>query len=106
MVSPLLFSYSHTCKADRYTSQQSEVEETIKRLQSHKGVQGIVVVNAEGIPIRSTLDNALTVQYAALITQLSAKAKSVVRDLDPTVPFFFFAIPSHLLTTYHYVCIE
>ena len=61
------------------------MEETIKRLQSHKGVQGIVVVNSEGIPIRSTLDNALTVQYSALITQLSAKAKSVVRDLDPQV---------------------
>lgn len=29
-----------------------------------------------GIPIRTTLDNAQTVQYAALITQLTAKARS------------------------------
>ena len=63
----------------------SEVEETIKRLTNHKGVEGIVVVSLDGIPIRTTLDNDKTVQYAALITQLSAKAKSVVRDLDPQV---------------------
>jgi dynein light chain roadblock-type len=61
------------------------VEETLKRLSAHKGVQGIVIVNSEGIPIRSTLDNSLTVQYSALITQLSSKARSVVRDLDPQV---------------------
>lgn len=28
---------------------QAEVEETIKRIQSQKGVQGIIIVNAEGI---------------------------------------------------------
>jgi len=27
---------------------QSEVEETLKRIQSHKGVQGLIVVNSEG----------------------------------------------------------
>lgn len=39
----------------------------------------------EGIPIRTTLDHEKTVQHAALITQLAAKAKSVIRDLDPQV---------------------
>ncbi len=62
----------------------SEVEETIKRLSTHKGVEGIVITNMEGIPIRTTLDSASTIQHAALITQLTAKAKSVIRDLDPT----------------------
>ena len=66
-------------------SEQAEVEETIKRLAGHKGVYGIVVVNMEGIPIRTTLDHERTVQHAALITQLTAKAKSVIRDLDPQV---------------------
>lgn len=27
---------------------QSEVEETLKRIQAHKGVTGIIVVNSEG----------------------------------------------------------
>ena len=47
-------------------------------------------MNSDGIPIRSTIDNNLTVQYSALITQLASKARSVVRDLDPQVNFFFF----------------
>ncbi|KAG4084582.1 roadblock-type dynein light chain [Neocallimastix lanati (nom. inval.)] len=72
----------------------SEVEETIKRLQSHKGVEGIVIVNNDGIPIRSTLDNNLTVQYSALITQLASKARSVVRDLDPQNDLTFLRIRS------------
>lgn len=45
----------------------------------------MVILNSEGIPIRTTLDNNETAQYSALITQLAAKAKSVIRDLDPQV---------------------
>jgi len=45
-----------------------------------------------GIPIKSTLDNATTVQYAGLISQLADKACSVVRELDPTNDLTFFRI--------------
>merc|ERR1711946_89767 len=69
-----------------------EIEETLKRIQSHKGVVGVVVINNEGIPIKSTLDNATTVQYAGLISQLADKAGSVVRELDPTNDLTFFRI--------------
>jgi len=72
----------------------SEIEETLKRIQSHKGVIGIIIVNNEGIPIRSTLDNNETAQYAALITQLAIKAKSTVRDLDPQNDMTFLRIRS------------
>tara|TARA_B110001452_G_C15051883_1_gene367328 strand:+ start:144 stop:446 length:303 start_codon:yes stop_codon:yes gene_type:complete len=72
----------------------SEVEETLKRINSHKGVQGIVIVNSEGIPIRSTLDNAQTNQCAGLLTQLAHKARSVVRDLDPQNDLTFLRIRS------------
>lgn len=44
-------------------------------------------MNNNGIPIRSNLDDTQTHQYAALVTQLAAKARSTVRDLDPTVSF-------------------
>jgi dynein light chain roadblock-type len=43
----------------------NEVEETMKRIQSHKGVVGTIVVNSEGIPIKTTFDNTTTVQYAS-----------------------------------------
>lgn len=47
-----------------------------------------------GIPIKSTLDNTTTVQYAGLISQLSDKARSVVRDLDATNDLTFLRIRS------------
>ncbi|KAJ7998761.1 hypothetical protein DPEC_G00208230 [Dallia pectoralis] len=72
----------------------AEVEETLKRIQSQKGVQGIIIVNAEGIPIKTTLDNSSTVQYAGLIHQLVMKARSTVRDIDPQNDLTFLRIRS------------
>lgn len=57
------------------------VEETVKRLASHKGVVGIVIVNGDGVPIRTTLDPELAVTYAALVSQLALKARHMVREL-------------------------
>lgn len=101
---------------------QSEVEDTLERIKSHKGVEGVIIgkdeyivwkvtrldmnphhslthsltvhffflihlVNADGIPIRPAkgMDDELTHKYAANISQLAAKARSVIRDLDPQV---------------------
>lgn len=83
----------------------------MKRIQSHKGVVGTIVVNSEGIfiinishypkyvsfsgiPIKTTLDNTTTVQYAGLISSLADKARSVVRDLDPSNDLTFLRIRS------------
>ncbi|CAM9436775.1 unnamed protein product [Bubo scandiacus] len=75
-------------------SSQAEVEETLKRIQAHKGVIGTVVINAEGIPIRTTLDNSVSVQYAGLLHQLTMKARSTVRDIDPQNDLTFLRIRS------------
>nr|CAD7451922.1 unnamed protein product [Timema tahoe] len=72
----------------------SEIEETMKRIQSHKGVVGTIVVNNEGIAIKTTMDNTTTTQYSGLISQLSDRARSVVRDLDPTNDLTFLRIRS------------
>ncbi|CBZ52747.1 hypothetical protein NCLIV_025350 [Neospora caninum Liverpool] len=72
----------------------SEVEETLNRIKTHKGVCGIVIVNSDGVPIRSTLDSQTTAQYSALISQLAAKARSVVRDLDPQNDLTFLRVRS------------
>ncbi|KAF7693270.1 dynein light chain roadblock-type 1 [Silurus meridionalis] len=72
----------------------AEVEETLKRIQSQKGVQGIIIVNSEGIPIKTTLDNASTVHYAGLIHQLVMKARSTVRDIDPQNDLTFLRVRS------------
>ncbi|EPB68712.1 Roadblock/LC7 domain protein [Ancylostoma ceylanicum] len=52
----------------------SDVEETIKRIQSQKGVVGRA--------IRSTLDDESTARHSALLQQLCEKSKSVIRELD------------------------
>ncbi|XP_066417693.1 LOW QUALITY PROTEIN: dynein light chain roadblock-type 1 [Molothrus aeneus] len=72
----------------------AEVEETLKRIQSQKGVQGIIVVNSEGIPIKSTIDNATTIQYAGLMHSFIMKARSTVRDIDPQNDLTFLRIRS------------
>ena len=86
---------------------QTEVDDMIKRIQTSKGVQGeyqneifidqsidrltnfsfrlgLMIIDSEGIPIRTSMDNETTLHYAALISQLIIHAKRVVRELDPT----------------------
>lgn len=76
----------------------SEVEDTIKRIASHKGVQGILICNNEGVALKSTMPAELSVKYAGLFSQLIVKARSVVRTIDaevrtsyPISPYFVVA---------------
>ncbi len=63
----------------------TEVEDTIKRIASHKGVQGILICNADGVALKSTLSRDLTTKYAGLFVQLIVKARGVVRSIDAEV---------------------
>ena len=72
----------------------SEVEETLKRINSHKGVVGIVIANHEGAPIRSTLETAVAEQMSSQLLGLAAKARSAVRNLDPQNDLTFLRIRS------------
>ncbi|XP_031697921.1 dynein light chain roadblock-type 1-like, partial [Anarrhichthys ocellatus] len=47
-----------------------------------------------GIPVKTTLDNPSTVQYAGLIHQLVMKARSTIRDIDPQNDLTFLRIRS------------
>ncbi|RCH90112.1 Ddynein light chain roadblock-type 1 [Rhizopus azygosporus] len=59
-----------------------DVDETLKRISGKKGVKAVVIVNAEGAAIRSTLDHELTKQYGQLIASLVQQAKTAVKTLD------------------------
>ena len=61
----------------------SQVEAALKRIQGHKGVVGTIVVNSEGIPLKTDLDNSNTLQYAAVCKTLVSLARNTVRDIDP-----------------------
>ncbi|GBN75759.1 dynein light chain roadblock-type 2-like [Argiope bruennichi] len=72
----------------------TEIDETFKRIQSHKGVMGIIVLNTDGIPIKSTMDNNSTIEYAGLITHLLDKARQTVKELDNTNELTFLRVRS------------
>ena len=70
------------------------VDETFKRLQSHKGVMGVIVINGDGIAIRTTFDTDLTVQYASLVSHFTVKSRSVIKKLDTENDLRFLRIRS------------
>jgi len=69
-----------------------EVEETLKRINSHKGVKGIVICDEAGTPIRTTLNQEETAMYATHLGSFGTKARSAVRDLDPQNDLTFLRI--------------
>lgn len=71
-----------------------QVEEVLKRIGTNSKVDGLVVINNEGIPIKSTLDSTSTVQYSAEVSALAERAKGMVRDLDPTNHLTFVRVAS------------
>mmetsp|Transcript_13205 Transcript_13205/g.27635 ORF Transcript_13205/g.27635 Transcript_13205/m.27635 type:complete len:105 (-) Transcript_13205:455-769(-) len=60
----------------------SAVEETFTRLLAQPGTIGALVINDHGIAIKSTFENDVAVQYAALVSHFTNKARSVVRRMD------------------------
>ncbi|XP_042346215.1 dynein light chain roadblock-type 2-like [Plectropomus leopardus] len=75
-------------------TERAKVEETLKRIEAHKDVIGTIIVSAEGIPIRTTLDNATAVQYGGLLRNLTMMARSAVRDIDPQNDLTFVRVRS------------
>ncbi|KAI8746670.1 dynein light chain roadblock-type 2 [Biomphalaria glabrata] len=71
-----------------------EIDDTVRRIQSHKGVMGVIIVNADGIPLKSTLDNTTSVHYASLIHSLAKKARSVIKEIDSTNDLKFLRVRS------------
>ena len=61
-----------------------DMDEVLKRIQTSRNVAGVMVINNEGIPLKSTLDSSTTVQYGGMGSDLATHARSIVRDLDPT----------------------
>ncbi|KAA3673080.1 dynein light chain roadblock-type [Paragonimus westermani] len=66
------------------TENNTNVMQQIERIQNHKNVQGLILVNAEGNPIRSNMDNSTSLQYTRHMDELRSITEHVVRDLDPS----------------------
>jgi len=57
----------------------AELEDTLKRLVQNKAVIGTMVMNQDGIPIKSTLDIHVTTQYSGLINQLVDQGRVIIK---------------------------
>ncbi|KAL8440255.1 hypothetical protein Efla_004951 [Eimeria flavescens] len=73
---------------------QAEVEETLNRIKTHKGVRGVIVLAGDGAVLRSTFDASQTAAYAGAASQLAERARSLVRDLDPQNDVTFLRVRS------------
>ena len=78
-----IFPSEKPLRKDMTSYRRQQVEDTLERIQSHKGVVGLVIVSEDGIPIRTTLDNSTTLQYVVMCNTLCGVARGVVRDTDP-----------------------
>ncbi|XP_063717991.1 dynein light chain roadblock-type 1-like isoform X1 [Symsagittifera roscoffensis] len=54
-----------------------------ERIKNHPGVLGIMVVNAQGYPIKSSMDNPTTMRYIESLGGVLYSANNLVRDLEP-----------------------
>ncbi|KAI6184458.1 Dynein light chain roadblock [Aphelenchoides bicaudatus] len=70
----------------------ADVEEIVKRLQSQKGVTGVIIMDNFGRTVRSTFDEETSAQHADLLHQLSEKSKNVVKELDQTNDLTFLRL--------------
>lgn len=60
----------------------AEVEKTVKNLSSQPGVFGVVILQADGIPIRSTLEPQLAQNYASLALAVTNVSRRAVKQLS------------------------
>ena len=56
-----------------------ELDETLKRIQDSKNVAGIILVNKEGITVKSSLDSSVTAQVSDWLSRVMRS--KVTRDI-------------------------
>ncbi len=70
-------------KSNAAADANADMNLRIERIQNHKNVQGLVLINSEGNPVRSNMDNSTSLQYTRHTEELRGITQHVVRDLDP-----------------------
>ncbi|GAU96178.1 hypothetical protein RvY_07663 [Ramazzottius varieornatus] len=71
---------------------ESEIDEILSRIKSHKGVLGVMVLTQDGVILRSTLDDETAASYASVVHDLVSRTRHGVRDLDPGNDLSFLRI--------------
>jgi dynein light chain roadblock-type len=58
-------------------------DEMVRRLQTNKGVVGVIVTNQKGRAIKIAMDKTLGLQYLDGIKILESMATALIRDINP-----------------------
>ncbi|XP_028908275.1 dynein light chain roadblock-type 2-like [Ornithorhynchus anatinus] len=58
-------------------------EAVLQRILSHRGVVGVMVIRADGIPLKTSLNYATTVQYGRHLHHLIELAGYAVKEFNP-----------------------
>ncbi len=70
------------------------MEDTLNRINTHKGVKGVMIINSKGIAIKSTMNQKDTIEYGSLISQFTTKVHLAVKSLHPEEEVNFIRIRS------------
>ena len=58
------------------------IEETFNKVNTHKGIEGIILADAEGVPIKSTFnEEEKTYYYSTSASMFVKKCRNVVKEL-------------------------
>ena len=61
----------------------SVIEEIFNKVNTHKGVEGIILSDSDGVPIKSIFtDEQTTYYYATSASMFIKKCKNVVKELN------------------------
>ena len=62
----------------------TELEERFKELSNTKTVRGVLILNGDGAPVKSSLDPKATEAYANVLHEVTASARKLFLELDPS----------------------
>jgi dynein light chain roadblock-type len=86
---------SHTVKAA--SSSLEEVESTVSRLSSHKGVQAVMILSDKGEIVHSTFPPELEVEQAKILVKIKRLSSSLFHDTEEEVSFIRIRTQQHEL---------
>ncbi|XP_025414761.1 dynein light chain roadblock-type 1-like [Sipha flava] len=60
----------------------TQVDEAFKKIQSSDRVEGFIILDIDGVPIKSTIGNSATVQYSSLVQMIIGISKHMFKKFD------------------------
>ncbi|KAI2490072.1 Dynein light chain [Fragilaria crotonensis] len=79
------------------SSSLEEVESTVSRLSSHKGVQGVMILSEKGEIVHSTFPPESEVEQAKILVKIKRLSSSLFHDTEEEVSFIRIRTQQHEL---------